>query len=264
MNEFEITLTREEFLGSFGLTEEKLKNLEPLENIKKKDKLREELYQMLNDSENLKIYYDKNQEELTELLNTVKKISSDIESNYPEIEDTQIDKFIEITNFSWVSSIKLFLHFIPNDCFSRKFSGKININEISFKEDNKIDQATIDLYFPDKEEDFCIQGEPIIKHSLLYLFQFNIKKIYPKYLDFRIRSIKLKVLKNVEQKEILRSLLKDRTIIQKKYDNGIIEFKADYFYNVKNKSIHKKYNDLYNNMIETAISNLILSLPEYF
>lgn len=25
MNEFEITLTREEFLGSFGLTEEKLK-----------------------------------------------------------------------------------------------------------------------------------------------------------------------------------------------------------------------------------------------
>lgn len=91
MNEFEITLTREEFLGSFGLTEEKLKNLEPLENIKKKDKLREELYQMLNDSENLKIYYDKNQEELTELLNTVKKISSDIESNYPEIEDTQID-----------------------------------------------------------------------------------------------------------------------------------------------------------------------------
>lgn len=173
MNEFEITLTREEFLDSFGLTEEKLKNLEPLENIKKKDKLREELYQMLNDSENLKIYYDKNQEELTELLNTVKKISSDIESNYPEIEDTQIDQFIEITNFSWVSSIKLFLHFIPNDCFSRKFSGKININEISFKEDNKIDQATIDLYFPDKEEDFCIQGEPIIKHSLLYLFQFN-------------------------------------------------------------------------------------------
>ena len=83
MNEFEITLTREEFLGSFGLPEEKLKNLEPLENIKKKDKLREELYQMLNDSENLKIYYDKNQEELTELLNTVKKISSDIESNYP-------------------------------------------------------------------------------------------------------------------------------------------------------------------------------------
>lgn len=408
MNEFEITLTREEFLVSFGPTEEKLKNLEPLENIKKKDKLREELYQMLNDSENLKIYYDKNQEELTELLNTVKKISSDIESNYPEIEDTQIDQFIEITNFSWVSSIKLFLHFIPNDCFSRKFSGKININEISFKEDNKIDQATIDLYFPDKEEDFCVQGEPIIKHSLLYLFQFNnwntirndysfkgieeivnseekrliensdstkkfnyqldnyfklaytinfllkglnsenirnslknqyeycvkdyidsnlkinyywvdldkihyalnflknviikakkeekdkyeeklknlfgeeiekllgiqsntnnylysiIKKIYPKYLDFRIRSIKLKVLKNVEQKEILRSLLKDRTIIQKKYDNGIIEFKADYFYNVKNKSIHKKYNDLYNNMIETAISNLILSLPEYF
>lgn len=37
MNEFEITLTREEFLGSFGLPEEKLKNLEPLENIKKKE-----------------------------------------------------------------------------------------------------------------------------------------------------------------------------------------------------------------------------------
>ena len=41
------------------------------------------------------------------------------------ITGNEKDSFIEITNFSWVSSIKLFLHFIPNDCFSRKFSGKI-------------------------------------------------------------------------------------------------------------------------------------------
>lgn len=202
---------------------------------------------MLNDSENLKIYYDKNQEELTELLNTVKKISSDIESNYPEIEDTQIDQFIEITNFSWVSSIKLFLHFIPNDCFSRKFSGKINI-KAKKEEKDKYEEKLKNLFGEEIEKLLGIQS-----NTNNYLYSI-IKKIYPKYLDFRIRSIKLKVLKNAEQKEILRSLLKD----------GIIEFKADYFYNVKNKSIHKKYNDLYNNMIETAISNLILSLPEYF
>lgn len=159
-----------------------------------------------------------------------------------------IDSNLKI-NYYWVDLDKIHyaLNFLKNVIIKAKKEEK-----------DKYEEKLKNLFGEEIEKLLGIQS-----NTNNYLYSI-IKKIYPKYLDFRIRSIKLKVLKNVEQKEILRSLLKDRTIIQKKYDNGIIEFKADYFYNVKNKSIHKKYNDLYNNMIETAISNLILSLPEYF
>ena len=164
-----------------------------------------------------------------------------------------VSKIIQISNlkinYYWVDLDKIYyaLNFLKNVIIKAKKEEK-----------DKYEEKLKNLFGEEIEKLLGIQS-----NTNNYLYSI-IKKIYPKYLDFRIRSIKLKVLKNAEQKEILRSLLKDRTIIQKKYDNGIIEFKADYFYNIKNKSIHKKYNDLYNNMIETAISNLILSLPEYF
>lgn len=160
-----------------------------MKTASEKDKRKKEFYKLLCNAEKPKKYYTNIEEELKELLSTVNKISSDIEENYEAILEGSLENHcIELTNFSWANSIKFVLHSYP-DGYYRKFSGKINTNEITFKED-KIVQATIDLYFPDREEEFCIQGEPIIKHFLFYLFQLNNRNnIEEDYSSKKIKEI---------------------------------------------------------------------------
>lgn len=160
-----------------------------MKTASEKDKRKKEFYKLLCNAEKPKKYYTNIEEELKELLSTVEKISSYIEENYEAILEGSLENHcIELTNFSWANSIKFVLHSYP-DGYYRKFSGKINTNEITFKED-KIVQATIDLYFPDREEEFCIQGEPIIKHFLFYLFQLNNRNnIGEDYSSKKIKEI---------------------------------------------------------------------------
>lgn len=370
-----------------------------MKTASEKDKRKKEFYKLLCNAEKPKKHYTNIEEELKELLSTVKKISSYIEENYEAILEGSLENHcIELTNFSWANSIKFVLHSYP-DGYYRKFSGKINTNEITFKED-KIVQATIDLYFPDREEEFCIQGEPIIKHFLFYLFQVNnrnnigedysskkikeiiktegkklykdydflkfneltvdnyfklassisflceklapktvqnylknqyahidsyivpnvkdsyeytgsvsdagealnflkdvialaeksereeceekiknligselesllgislgknnylyrvFKKFLPEKVDFNMRLERLDFMYEEEVKELKRSLLKDRIIIKKnRSGNGILELTSDYFYNEKNKELYEKYNESYNEMVESGVLN---------
>lgn len=390
----------------------RIKTPEPLqwtEMEDKKSKMKADLYNLMIQSIEPKRYYTDNSEELKELLSTVEKISLDIETDYPGIVDGSLENYcINLTNFSWANSIKFVLHFTNGD-----FIGKFNTNDISFKGD-KIDQVIIDLYLPDKEDDFYIHGTAIIKHSLFYLFQlynthnvgeeysykeleeivkneekiqrenfpkekihdknkfiftyqldnyfklaytinflcrilntkklqsslkatyqynidsyietskllegydyygsqtshdmscaleflrsvvalsnkaereecesklkkligkeietilgiksnepkylyFILKKFYQENFDFNEHLERLEFFMSEEIKEIKRDLLKNRNMIQKTMsDNGIVEFKSKYFYNIKNQELEEKYYNWYNSMVELGIQKEFL------